>query len=71
MSYALPRVGPAIGSPFTITNDGLVDGVSDAAVRHAIEEGWFVADSEPLHSVRLGVVQREDQTFVPAHGRGR
>jgi hypothetical protein len=35
---------------------GLDDDVSDAAVRHAIEQGWFVADSEPPHSVRLSVV---------------
>ena len=35
---------------------GLDDDASDAAVRHAIEQGWFVADSEPPHSVRLSVV---------------
>jgi hypothetical protein len=35
---------------------GLDDDLSDAAVRHAIEQGWFVADSEPPHSVRLSVV---------------
>jgi hypothetical protein len=35
---------------------GLDDDASDAAVRHAIEQGWFVADSEPPHGVRLSVV---------------
>ena len=36
---------------------GVDDDASDAAVRHAIEQGWFVADSDPPHSVRLSVVQ--------------
>jgi len=35
---------------------GLDDDVSDAAVRRAIEQGWFVADSDPPHSVRLSVM---------------
>jgi hypothetical protein len=35
---------------------GLDDDVSDAAVRRAIERGWFVADSDPPYSVRLTVV---------------
>ena len=35
---------------------GLDDEVSEAAVRRAIERGWFVADSDPPHSVRLSVV---------------
>jgi hypothetical protein len=35
---------------------GLDDEASDAAVRHAIDQGWFVPDSEPAHSVRLSVV---------------
>ena len=35
---------------------GLDDEVSEAAVRRAIEQGWFVADSDPPHSVRLSVV---------------
>jgi hypothetical protein len=35
---------------------GLDDEDSDAAVRRAIEQGWFVADSDPPHSVRLSVV---------------
>lgn len=35
---------------------GLNDEASAAAVRRAIEEGWFVADGDPPHSVRLSVV---------------
>jgi hypothetical protein len=35
---------------------GLDDEASDTAVRRAIEHGWFVADSDPPHSVRLSVV---------------
>jgi hypothetical protein len=35
---------------------GLGDEVSDAAVRCAIEQGWFIADGEPPHSVRLSVM---------------
>jgi hypothetical protein len=35
---------------------GLDGDVSDAAVRHAIAQGWFVADADPAHSVRLSVV---------------
>ena len=35
---------------------GLDDEASDTAVRRAIERGWFVADSDPPHSVRLSVV---------------
>jgi hypothetical protein len=35
---------------------GIGDDVSDAAVRHAIKQGWFVADGNPPHSVRLSVV---------------
>ncbi len=35
---------------------GLDDETGDAAVRRAIEQGWFVADSDPPHSVRLSVV---------------
>ena len=35
---------------------GLDDETGDAAVRRAIDQGWFVADSEPPHSVRLSVV---------------
>lgn len=36
---------------------GLDDAAGDAAVRRAIVQGWFVADSDPPHSVRLSVVQ--------------
>jgi hypothetical protein len=36
---------------------GLDDEARDAAVRRAIERGWFVADGDPPHSVRLSVVQ--------------
>lgn len=35
---------------------GLDDDASDAAIRRAIEQGWFVADSDPPHSVRLSVM---------------
>jgi hypothetical protein len=35
---------------------GLDDTRSDAAVRRAIDQGWFVADGDPPHSVRLSVV---------------
>ena len=35
---------------------GLADDVSDAVVRRAIEQGWFIADGEPPHSVRLSVM---------------
>jgi hypothetical protein len=35
---------------------GLDDDTSDAAVRQAIDQGWFVADGDPPHSVRLSVV---------------
>ena len=35
---------------------GLDDDQSDAAVRRAIDQGWFVADADPPHSVRLSVV---------------
>lgn len=35
---------------------GLADDLGDAAVRRAIELGWFIADGEPPHSVRLSVV---------------
>jgi hypothetical protein len=35
---------------------GLDDDQSDAAVRRAIDQGWFVADGDPPHSVRLSVV---------------
>lgn len=35
---------------------GLDDYASDAGVRRAIERGWFVADGDPPHSVRLSVV---------------
>ena len=35
---------------------GLDDDRSDAAVRRAIDQGWFVADGDPPHSVRLSVV---------------
>jgi hypothetical protein len=35
---------------------GLADDASDAAVRRAIEHGWFIADGEPPHSVRLSVM---------------
>jgi hypothetical protein len=35
---------------------GLGDEASDAAVRCAIEQGWFIADGEPPHSVRLSVM---------------
>ena len=34
---------------------GLADDASDAAVRQAIQQGWFVADGDPPHSVRLSV----------------
>ena len=35
---------------------GLDDDSSDAAVRRAIDQGWFVADGDPPHSVRLSVM---------------
>jgi hypothetical protein len=35
---------------------GLTDELTEAAVRHAIEQGWLVADGEPPHSVRLSAV---------------
>lgn len=35
---------------------GLDDEASDAAIRRAIQRGWFVGDSDPPHSVRLSVV---------------
>jgi hypothetical protein len=35
---------------------GLDDETTEAAVRRAIKEGWFVADGDPPHSVRLSVV---------------
>jgi hypothetical protein len=35
---------------------GLDDEAAEAAVRRALEHGWFVADGEPPHSVRLSVV---------------
>jgi hypothetical protein len=35
---------------------GLDDEAAEAAVRRALEQGWFVADGEPPHSVRLSVV---------------
>jgi len=35
---------------------GLDDEAAEAAVRRAIEEGWFVADGDPPHSVRLSAV---------------
>lgn len=35
---------------------GLEDEAADAAVRRAIEHGWFVADGDPPHSVRLSAV---------------
>ena len=35
---------------------GLDDETGEAAVRRAIEQGWFVADSDPPHSVRLSEV---------------
>ena len=35
---------------------GLTDDVADAAVKRAIEQGWFVADAEPPYSVRLGAL---------------
>lgn len=35
---------------------GLDDEAAEAAVRRALEQGWFVADSEPPYSVRLSVV---------------
>lgn len=34
----------------------LDDETTQAAVRRAIEQGWFVADSDPPHSIRLSVV---------------
>ena len=37
---------------------GLDDNVADAAVRQAIDEGWFVADSDPPHSVRLSTAMQ-------------
>ena len=35
---------------------GLDDEAADAAVRRALEQGWFVADGDPPHSVRLSAV---------------
>jgi hypothetical protein len=35
---------------------GLNDELANAAVKRAIEEGWFVADADPPYSVRLGAV---------------
>lgn len=35
---------------------GLDDHTGDIAVRWAIQQGWFVADSDPPHSVRLSAV---------------
>ncbi|HEX9329416.1 MAG TPA: hypothetical protein VF915_23010 [Reyranella sp.] len=35
---------------------GLDDEITEAAVRCAIEHGWFIADGDPPHSVRLSAV---------------
>ena len=35
---------------------GLDDETADAAVRQALDHGWFIADGDPPHSVRLSVV---------------
>lgn len=35
---------------------GLDDETAEAAVRRAIEQGWFIADSVPPHSIRLSAV---------------
>jgi hypothetical protein len=35
---------------------GLTDETTEAALRRAIEQGWFVADGDPPHSVRLSAV---------------
>jgi len=35
---------------------GLEDEAAEAAVQKAIEQGWFVADGDPPHSVRLSAV---------------
>jgi hypothetical protein len=34
----------------------LDDKATEAAVRRAIEHGWFIADGDPPHSVRLSAV---------------
>ena len=34
----------------------LDDEATEAAVRRAIEHGWFIADANPPHSVRLSAV---------------
>jgi hypothetical protein len=41
---------------------GFEDDVMEAAVRSAIERGWFVGDGDPPHSVRLstGLIQALD-----------
>lgn len=35
---------------------GLDDETAEAAVRQALAQGWFVADGDPPHSVRLSAV---------------
>jgi hypothetical protein len=35
---------------------GLDDEIAEAAVQRAIAQGWFVADGDPPHSVRLSAV---------------
>jgi hypothetical protein len=35
---------------------GLNDEATDAAVQCAMEHGWFVADGNPPHSIRLSAV---------------
>ena len=35
---------------------GLDDETTEVAVRQAIKEGWFIADGDPPHSVRLSAV---------------
>jgi hypothetical protein len=35
---------------------GLDDEATEVAVRQAIEQGWFIADGDPPHSVRLSAV---------------
>lgn len=35
---------------------GLDDETADAAVRQALDHGWFIADGDPPYSVRLSAV---------------
>ena len=35
---------------------GLNDEATDAAIQCAMEHGWFVADANPPHSIRLSAV---------------